>query len=138
MSSRHRGNNISILDVGGIQVLGVANVRHVVFDHFSNHFKASIVVHPRALDLNFRTISYREGATLVKPFSMEELKIAVWDCDSYKCPGPDGVNFGFIKDFWDDMKVDLLRFVSEFHRNGKLLKGINNTFITLIPKRQSP
>jgi hypothetical protein len=138
MSSRHRGNNISTLDVGGVQVEGVANVRHAVLNHFSNHFKAPVVVRPRALDLNFRTLSYREGAALVKPFSMEELKIAVWDCDSCKCPGPDDVNFGFIKDFWDDMKVDLLRFVYEFHRNGKLLKGINSTFITLIPKKQSP
>jgi hypothetical protein len=66
---------------------------------------------------------------------MEELKIAVWDCESYKCSGPDGVNFGFIKDFWLDMKEDLMHFVADFHRNGKLLRGINSTFITLIPKK---
>jgi len=32
----------------------------------------------------------------------------------------------------------MLRFVSDFHRNGRLLKGINNTFITLIPKKDCP
>jgi len=69
---------------------------------------------------------------------MEELKIAVWDCESYKCPGSDGVNFGFIKDFWLDMKEDLMHFVADIHRNGKLLRGINSTFITLIPKKDSP
>jgi len=31
-----------------------------------------------------------------------------------------------------------MRFISEFHRNGKLSKGIKNTFITLIPKVESP
>jgi len=31
-----------------------------------------------------------------------------------------------------------LRFLVEFHRNGKLAKGINNTFIALIPKVDSP
>jgi len=67
---------------------------------------------------------------------MEEVKNAIWDCDSYRCSGPDGVNFGFFKDFWIDMKDDLMRFVSEFHRNGRLSKGINSTVITLIPKKE--
>ncbi|GAU43943.1 hypothetical protein TSUD_284500 [Trifolium subterraneum] len=29
---------------------------------------------------------------------------------------------------------DVMRFISEFHRNGRLTKGINATFIALIPK----
>jgi hypothetical protein len=31
-----------------------------------------------------------------------------------------------------------MRFISEFHRNGKLTKGLNSTFIALIPKVDSP
>jgi len=31
-----------------------------------------------------------------------------------------------------------MRFTSEFHRNGRLLKGINNTFIDLIAKVDNP
>lgn len=31
-----------------------------------------------------------------------------------------------------------MSFISEFHRNGKLTKVINNTFIALIPKVESP
>jgi len=26
----------------------------------------------------------------------------VWDCDSFKAPGPDGISIGFIKEFWSD------------------------------------
>jgi len=48
------------------------------------------------------------------------------------------VNFGFIKDFWEDLKGDIMRFISEFHRNGKLTRGINSTFVALIPKVDSP
>jgi len=62
------------------------------------------------------------------------VKLAVWDCDSDKSPGPDSVNFGFIKEFWNLLKDDLLRFMLEFHLNGKLAKGLNSTFIALIPK----
>jgi hypothetical protein len=118
-------------------VEGVDNVRSAVFHHFSEHFKSPLMVRPRVVDLNFRQLSYREGEDLIRPFTIEEVKATVWDCDSYKCPGSDGVNFGFIKDFWVDMKDDLMRFVTEFHCNGKLMKGINNTFITLIPKKDS-
>jgi len=138
MSSRRRVNTISSIVVRGTVVEGVSNVRQVVYTHFSNHFRAPSVERPSTSDLNFRTLTYREGAAIIKPFPMEELKIAVWDCDSYKCPGLDGVNFGFIKEFWLDMREELMHYVSDFHRNGKLLKGINSTFITLIPKKDVP
>jgi len=36
------------------------------------------------------------------------------------------------------MKVDLMNFITDFHHNGKLTKGINSTFIALIPKVASP
>lgn len=63
---------------------------------------------------------------------------AVWDCDRYKIPRPHGINLGFIKDFWPKLQDDFMRFISEFHRNGKLSRGINNTFIALIPKVENP
>ena len=69
---------------------------------------------------------------------MTEVKAAAWDCDSYKCTGPDGITFGFIKDFWGMLKDDVMRFFMEFHRNGRLTKGINITFIALILKVDSP
>jgi len=80
------------------------------------------------------TLSVMEGVGLIKLFSLDEVKVAVWEIDNYKCPGPDGIPFGFIKFFWDILKDDVLRFLVEFHRNGKFTKGINSTFIALIPK----
>ena len=74
---------------------------------------------------------------MVKLFSVEKVKIAVWDCDNYKCQVPDGITFGFIKDFWDILWDDVMRFLVEFHRNERLTKGINSTFIALIPKVES-
>jgi hypothetical protein len=48
------------------------------------------------------------------------------------------VNFGFIKEFWEELKGDVMRFMLDFHRNGKLTRGINTKFIALIPKADSP
>jgi len=75
-----------------------------------------------------------EGTTLICPFNEAEVKVAVWDCDGYKIPGTDGISLGFIKNFWPDFKGDIMRFVSEFYRNQRFSKGINRTFIALIPK----
>ena len=88
-------------------------------------------------NLTFKTLTYTEGG-LTRPFTEDEVKAAVWDCDSFKSPGPDGVNFGFLKEFWSDMKQDIMRFMTEFHRNGRLSRGINSTFIALIPKKDNP
>ena len=51
---------------------------------------------------------------------------------------PDGISLGFIKDFWGLLKGDLIRFFNDFHKHGKLSKGINSTFIALIMKVESP
>ena len=47
----------------------------------------------------------------MRPFTLEEVKQHVWDCDKFKSPGPDGINFGFIKDFWHELKDDFMRFL---------------------------
>jgi hypothetical protein len=138
MSSRSRRNAIPFFLVDGTLVEGVDNVRAAVFHHFSSHYKAQRVRRTSMEGLQFRSLSVREGIDLIKPFSLEEVKAAVWDCDNYKSPGPDGISFGLVKDFWDMLKNDVMRFLVEFHRNGKLAKGINSTFIALIPKIDSP
>jgi hypothetical protein len=89
-------------------------------------------------NLNFKRLNLVDCGSLTRPFLEAEVKDVVWDCDSFKSPGPDGVNFGFFKDFWIELKGDVMRFMYEFHRNGKLTKGINSTFIALIPKVDSP
>jgi hypothetical protein len=79
-----------------------------------------------------------ESNNLTKLFTEAEVSAAVWDCDSFKNPGPDGVNFGFFKNFWEEMKGDVMRFISDFHHNVRLTKGLNSTFIALVPKVDSP
>jgi hypothetical protein len=138
LATRRRGNAISSIQVEGATLEGVHPIRQAVFSHFATHFKARNVVRPGLDNLNFNRLSALEGGSLITPFSEAEVRAAVWDCDSFKSPGPDGVNFGFFKDFWEELKGDVMRFLYEFHRNGRLTKGINSTFIALIPKVESP
>jgi len=138
MSSRRRSNTIQLSQVNGRQIDGVQNVRGAVFHHFSSHLKNTPMARPGVETLRFRQLSLSEVGSLIRPFTQEEVKQAIWDCDIYKSPGPDGVSFGFLKQFWSILKGDFMRFVTEFHRNGRLTKGINATFIALIPKVDSP
>jgi len=138
MSGRQRGNAVSSFVVNGMCVEVVDNVRSAVFSHFSSHYKSQREGRSNMDALHFPCLSYRDDISLVKPFSVEEVKAAVWDCDNFKCPGPHGVTFGFIKDFWNILCDDVIRYLVKFHRNGRLTKGINSMFIALIPKVDSP
>ncbi|PNX58703.1 cysteine-rich receptor-like protein kinase, partial [Trifolium pratense] len=138
LASRRRRNALSVIQVDGVTLEGVNPIRQAVFSHFESHFQAPNVDRPGVDDLQFKRLDPMEIGGLTKPFSETEVKLAVWDCDSYKSPGPDGINFGFIKDFWTELRDDVMRFLSDFHRNGRLTKGINSTFIALIPKTDSP
>jgi len=73
--------------------------RHAVYQYFKTHFQRSPVQRPDIGGLVFNSLAAAQGADLIKPFMLEEIKDAIWDCDSYKCPGPDAINLGFFKDF---------------------------------------
>ncbi|XP_045831292.1 uncharacterized protein LOC123922638 [Trifolium pratense] len=138
LEGRCRMNAISVIQVGGDTLEGVSPIRQAVFTHFTDHFRKYNVERLGVDNLLFKRLNHHEGSSLTKPFTELEVKSTVWDCDSYKSSCPDGINFGFIKDFWAELCGDVMRFISDFHRNGKLSKGINSTFIALIPKVDSP
>jgi len=73
-------------------------------------------------------------AALEIPFSADEIRTVVWDCEGKKDPGPDGINFFFIKKAWNIIGGDIIRMMDEFYRTNLLPPGINNSFATLIPK----
>ena len=50
--------------------------------------------------LQFNILNAVQGSKLVERFSEEDIKVAVWDCEGNKSPGPDGYNFSFIKACW--------------------------------------
>ncbi|KAL2922721.1 LINE-1 retrotransposable element ORF2 protein [Bienertia sinuspersici] len=75
---------------------------------------------------------------LMTPFTRAEVKEAIFSMDGSKAPGPDGFNAQFYKDNWDIVSELVTKAVLEFFEKGKLLKEINATFISLIPKTDRP
>ncbi|XP_013624949.1 PREDICTED: uncharacterized protein LOC106331168 [Brassica oleracea var. oleracea] len=64
-----------------------------------------------------------------------EIKGTIFSMPTNKSPGPDGYSIEFIRASWDVVGPDIINAVSEFFRNGRLLKDLNTTAITLIPKK---
>jgi len=83
-------------------------------------------------------VTAEENADLIKPVTHEEIYKAVFQMDPHKAPGSDGFGASFYQDHWVALKDILCVAVKDFFRSGKLLKAVNHTLITLIPKVANP
>jgi len=75
---------------------------------------------------------------LMKEISDNEIEETINQCGETKSPGPDGFNFLFLKHNWEVLKNDVNNAVRWFWKEGKIPKGCNASFITLVPKKQTP
>ncbi|KAL0439801.1 UNVERIFIED_CONTAM: hypothetical protein Slati_2463100 [Sesamum latifolium] len=83
-------------------------------------------------------ISTDEAQTLIRPFTREEVKAALFDIEEDRAPGPDGYSSGFSKAAWPIVGDEVTRAVLNFFATGRLLKQVNATLLTLIPKVSAP
>ncbi|GKD30741.1 hypothetical protein Tco_1241519 [Tanacetum coccineum] len=74
---------------------------------------------------------------MVKPITPQEVKEAIFSMGNDKSPGPNGYTTAFFKEAWDIISNNVILAAQEFFINGKLLKQLNHTIITLIPKVKS-
>ena len=79
-------------------------------------------------------VTAEKNADLIKPVTDEEIYTAVFQMDPHKAPGSYGFGASFYQDHWVALKDLLCVAVKDFFRSGKLLKAVNHTLITLIPK----
>lgn len=70
--------------------------------------------------------------------TFQEIHDALFDLDLDKSPSPDGFPPFFFHKYWKIVGNSVCRAVKAFFHSGKILKEINHTFITLIPKIDNP
>jgi hypothetical protein len=75
---------------------------------------------------------------LSAPFTEKEIDQVVALLPIDKAPGPDGFNGCFMKSCWNIIKFDFYKLLNEFHEANISLKPLNDSLITLIPKKCSP
>ena len=133
-----RYNMLRGVFVGGCWLEEPSRVKEETRQFFKRRFEQVGWERPRLDGVKFKSISQQENDPLVARFEEEEVRATMWDCSSAKSLELDGPNFKFIKEFWDIVKIDMLRFLDEFYANGVFLKRSNAFFLALIPKVHDP
>lgn len=64
----------------------------------------------------------------------EEIKAAVFSLPCNKAPGPDNFTVEFYISSWDLVGDDLIRSFKDFFVNPSMLRQVNTTVLSLIPK----
>lgn len=109
-------------------------VKRIFEDRYSEHYSRKPVMNA----FLFSTLSSEDSMKVEESFSLEKIRIAVWNCEGSKSSGPNGLNFEFIYKFWSLLEDDMVKFINEFHLHAKLPKAITTSFTMLVPKVLHP
>lgn len=110
-------------------------------NYFLNNFKelyrSENTMTPQELeDLFTPIVTQEENTELIKIPTSKEIRNVVMKMPRLKTPGPDGMPTLFYNHYWDTVSPLLTNSVQKFFSTGFILKELNSTFITLIPKKQ--
>jgi hypothetical protein len=75
---------------------------------------------------------------LEAPFNDKEIKDVVKDLPNDKSTGPDGFNNEIYKNCWQIIGDDVKALTKKIHNGNILPESRNSSYITLIPKIDSP
>ena len=114
-----------------------------IYSHIEDKFKSlfteeEISCPPDLGNLMLPVISPEDNAELCKILSAEEIKNVIFNMQSLKAPGPDGLPPLFYKQSWHIVGHSVIKAVQDFFIEGKMHAELNNTLIVLIPKISNP
>ena len=99
LNSNRRSNSLTGMMIDGSWIDELGRVKEAVLLFFMNRFEENEWVRPKLDGVRFQNIGQQKSDMLTECFHEDEIKTVVWDCGSEKSPGPDGLNFKFIKEF---------------------------------------
>ncbi|KAK9723972.1 hypothetical protein RND81_05G038200 [Saponaria officinalis] len=90
------------------------------------------------LNMGGAKLADEKHAMLLLPIIDSEIKDALFGIDDDKAPGIDGFSAGFFKSTWSTTGPDIIAAVKDFFLTNKLLRAVNTTVLTLVPKVENP
>lgn len=75
---------------------------------------------------------------LIRPFTKEEIKEALFQTCPTKAPGPDGLPAAFFQNHWESVGEGVTATCLHILNEKGNIAPLNHTFIALIPKAKTP
>lgn len=140
MSRRRYINNWSQLIMNNGEIIQNAElIESEAIKYFHNIFNSEIPQLDEFPEIPCLSRINEDGRKLLDAdISLHEIQIATFGIADDKSPGPDGFSAKFFKHHWNDIKYFLQDAIEEFFKYGKMSKGLNHTFLSLIPKVHNP
>ncbi|GKD95947.1 RNA-directed DNA polymerase, eukaryota, reverse transcriptase zinc-binding domain protein [Tanacetum coccineum] len=109
-------------------------------NHFRNFLGANKVTNevPNFEGVFGTKLNHEDAMEMIKGVTDSEIKNALFDIVDNKAPGPDGYTSTFFKKAWKIVGKDVCLAIKEFFTTGKLLREMNATIISFIPKIITP
>ncbi|XP_060974707.1 uncharacterized protein LOC133039776 [Cannabis sativa] len=141
-NARKSNNQIKFLfnDVGA-KVSSKDEISMVVRDYYSDIFTAGLIddtALASILECIPTVISDDHNASLLAPFTNDEVGNALQTMSADKSPGIDGMSAMFYQQHWSIVGDQVSQAVLSILNNGADPSSLNRTLITLIPKIKKP
>ncbi|KAL0016440.1 hypothetical protein SO802_003509 [Lithocarpus litseifolius] len=139
-SQRQRKNRIGgLMDEGGVWHEEKGATEKLILEYFSAIFSSD---EPVNFDASMEAVDKRVTPEMNKELLEEFKAVEVWralqQMHPAKSPGPDGMSLIFYQKYWDIVGPSVSNCVVKVLNSGVMPKGINDTYICLIPKTKNP
>ena len=131
----------SIVNMGGVRVDKAGDITEAFLEYYKKLLGSKMQQRKRVkmgVIAEGPVVSAEQSQRLLAEYSSEDIKRAVFDIPGIKSPGPDGYGSFFYQENWDLIGAEVCEAIKSFLQTRNLLKEINTTVITLIPKVQCP
>jgi hypothetical protein len=82
------------------------------------------------------TVTPKANQNLLRPYTEDEVRVALFQMHPLKAPGPDGMSSFFFQKYWHIVGSSVTHAVLSILNSGKMLRKINFSHISLIPKKK--
>eukprot|EP00253_Pinus_taeda_P031662 PITA_31662 len=141
LENRSHNRISTIKDEGGQLLNSHEDIEVVPVQHFRGIAKETILGREHFIKDLTRHIpilaSKEDNFNLNRLVTKEEISEVLKEMHNGKALGPDGFNVNFFKACWNIVKQDILNVVEDSKRNRTILKALNTSFISLIPKQDN-